>query len=135
MKQKSQVSVELITLLVVLTGLFLVILSVSEHRENQLTGIKQYLSAKDVGDKVSWSINSALISGYGSKRTFYIPAKLLDGANFNVTINATARSVIITWVGRHYKSPLLTSNLTGNTSLSMGEVNITNIMGTINVSQ
>ena len=135
LNKSSQVSVELITLLFILTALFLVVLSVSDHREAQLAGVKLYLSAKDIGDKVAWNINTAVISGFGSKRTFYLPAKLSDGSSYNVTINAATRAVIVTWKTRHYSSPLLTSNVVGNTSLSMGEINVTNVLGQINVTQ
>lgn len=136
MKSKlAQVSTELIILLFVVMGLFLVLLTVSNSRETQLAGIKQYLSAKDVADTAAWSINTALVGGFGSRRSFFVPAKLVDGTEFNVTINASRRSVIVEWRNREYIAPLLTSDVIGNKTLAQGRVNVTNTIGVINVAQ
>jgi|GEM_PF-2120941 len=131
----GQVSTEIIILLVVIMGLFLILLTVSEKRDDQLAGIKKYLSAKDIADDVAWNINSALISGFGARRSFAIPAKLSDGTAFNVTVDGPSRSVLVEWGSRMYVAPLLTSNMTGNTTLAQGLVNVTNILGVIKVEE
>ena len=136
MKPKlCQASTELMILLFIIMGLFLVMLSVSSSREDQLRGIKEYLSAKDIGDSVAWNINSAIVGGYGNRRALFIPAKLSDNTVFNLTVDAAARYVIIEWGSRYYTAPLLTSSIAGNTTLVQGRVNITNVLGVIEVAE
>lgn len=134
---KSQVSIDFIIVTSAMMLVFLFLLTVIDHRSTELSGITTRLSAKEVADNLAWNINEAFISGYGSKKSIFVPESLYDQTNFNLTVIPRARLVQITWgTGtQQYTSPLVTSNITGNLTLVQGMLNITNDEGTIKIEE
>ncbi len=118
MTKKSQVSIELIMVLSVVLIIFTLLIVSINKRYEQYIYERRYLDAKSQAEKFAGTINMIHLSGQGSSTRILMPHSLEDGSPYNISLSAMA--VNIEWPGkttiRHYSTPLITSNISGNFS-------------------
>lgn len=136
-------SMELIIISVAVLSLFITLFAIIDYRNNEIDSVRDYLEAKDMADSVSWSINEACVSGFGTLRSLDIINETKSGTTMLVEVYPQSRFVKASWGESFYTSPLVTSRVTadinGNTSYNItligGAMNITNSKGEIQLVQ
>jgi hypothetical protein len=128
---KGQSSVEFM----VYIGILLVILSVflwsSNSLQSRLNEVKIQNDAQQLCDKVAFEINTAVRSGNGYKRDFYMEKSFFGVSDFNITVDYY--TVYLTWNNFSVISNIITKNITG--TITEGRINtIENRRGIIYVN-
>jgi hypothetical protein len=132
---RGQTAIELVTFLVL--GILITLafaISIGPYEGNLVRERKAVLG-RDMLWTVAAEINGAASVGHGYSRTFQLPARLRDGTNFSMRIDAPAQAVRIYWGEGEggYGLPMVTSNVTGQ--FVTGTNTITNANGLIMVNQ
>jgi hypothetical protein len=116
---KGQSSVEFM----VYIGILLVILSVflwsSNSLQSRLNEVKIQNDAQQLCDKVAFEINTAVRSGNGYKRDFYMEKSFFGVSDFNITVDYY--TVYLTWNNFSVISNIITKNITG--TITEGRIN------------
>jgi len=116
---KGQSSVEFM----VYIGILLVILSVflwsSNSLQSRLNEVKIQNDAQQLCDKVAFEINTAVRSGNGYKRDFYMEKSFFGVSDFNITVDYY--TVYLTWNNFSVISNIITKNITG--TINEGRIN------------
>ena len=126
---------EFIIIVSILMVTFLVVFVNIDKRNSELDSNKRLLSAKSVANKLATSINQIFLSSYGSMKTIYLPDKLADNTDYNLTVYPEARVVEITWQSvdrRQYTSLIITSDVNA-VNLTAGQANLTNNNGVVSI--
>jgi len=116
---KGQSSVEFM----VYIGILLVILSVflwsSNSLQSRLNEVKIQNDAQQLCDKVAFEINTAVRSGNGYKRDFFMEKSFFGVSDFNITVDYY--TVYLTWNNFSVISNIITKNITG--TITEGRIN------------
>jgi len=116
---KGQSSVEFM----VYIGILLIILSVflwsSNSLQSRLNDVKIQNEAQQVCDKVAFEINTAVRSGNGYKRDFYMEKDFFGVSDFEINIDDY--TVYLTWNNFSVISNIITKNITG--TITQGRIN------------
>jgi hypothetical protein len=128
---KGQSSVEFM----VYIGILLIILSVflwsSNSLQSRLNEVKIQNEAQQMCDKVAFEINTAVRSGNGYKRDFYMEKNFFGVSDFEINIDDY--TVYLTWTNFSVISNIITKNITG--TITQGRINsIENRGGIIHVN-
>jgi hypothetical protein len=116
---KGQSSVEFM----VYIGILLVILSVflwsSNSLQSRLNEVKIQNEAQQLCDKVAFEINTAVRSGNGYKRNFYMEKNFFGVSDFEINIDDY--TIYLTWDNFSVISNIITKNITG--TVTQGRIN------------
>jgi hypothetical protein len=126
----AQVSVEFIVFVSVLTVILLLTIYYNSTVYMEMNSAKIYNDAQGICDQIAFEINMALRAGDGYSRNFYIPYKISDSVNYNISLNNYL--VVINWTGGSTQSIILTNNITAN--FTKGQNLIKNLNGSIRVN-
>jgi hypothetical protein len=127
----AQVSIEFIVLVSVLILVLLTVIYYNSSFYLQINSAKNYNDAQTISDQISSEINLALQVGSGYSRSFYVPEKISNSIDYNVTVSNYA--TVLGWNGGYVTSTILAENISGN--LIKGQNTIKNLNGTIYVNQ
>jgi hypothetical protein len=126
----AQVSVEFIVFVSVLTVILLLTIYYNSTVYMEMNSAKIYNNAQGICDQIAFEINMALRVGNGYSRNFYIPYKISDSVNYNISLGNYL--VVINWSGGSTQSIILTNNITAN--FTKGQNLIKNSNGSIRVN-
>lgn len=129
-EMKAQVSIEFMILISILALLFILYTQNSLSLQRDMITIKVDQDAKKLSDKIAFEINTAVKSGDGYERRFYVEDSFGGISDFNISVKNYA--VTISWGQRSVSSQITTKNITGN--VSKGWNLIENGVGNIYVS-
>jgi hypothetical protein len=112
--QKAEVSTEFMVFIGILLVFFVFFVGIVGVNNRDIDESTVFTSAGNILDTVTSEINTASrIEGY--YREFYIPEKLADGEDYNITIYNDLRMVEINWTqGKNLMSNIQTNNTEGN---------------------
>jgi len=132
--QKAEVSTEFIAFLGILLLFFVFFVGIIGMKTNDINESTVYTSANNILDTVVNEINTASrIDGY--HREFFIPEKLTDGEDYNITIYNDLRMIKIEWnQGKNLMSNIQTNNTQGNITGGTNTIRRENGMVKINES-
>jgi len=129
-KMKAQVSIEFMILIFLLALLFILYTQNSLSLQKDMVTIKVNQDAKKVSDKIAFEINTAVKSGNGYERRFYVENSFAGISNFTISVENYA--VTINWSQKSVSSQITTKNITG--SINKGWNLIENSGGNIYVN-
>jgi hypothetical protein len=129
-KMKAQVSMEFMILIFLLVLLFVLYTQNSFSVQKDMITIKIEQDAKQVSDKIAFEINTAVSSGNGYARRFYVENSFSGISDF--TISVENYEATISWSQESVSSQITTKNITG--VISKGWNLIENRVGDIHVS-
>ncbi len=136
--KKSQVSAELIIIFSVVFVVFAALVIAAYKNNDLLESSINEKYAKSQAQHLASEINNAYTAGNGFSKQIALPVSLRTGADYNLTINNTMRSVAAQWQvreSRTYSYPLTTSNVTGKLSdFNKTSISIANQNGQIIIS-
>ena len=132
--KKSQASVEFIIVLSMILLIFLSFFSIFDNRRKEIDIIPDNLKAKEILEKVAFSINDVYLLGDNSTKIIILPDELSNVKDYEIHITPNARIIDIRFNDKAYSYPILTNNVT-NVILFNGIVTIKNVNGEISVSQ
>jgi hypothetical protein len=96
-----------------------------------MNAVKTYYDAQAICDQIASEINLALKANDGYSRYFFIPNKISNVLDYNITVSNYL--VILQWSDGLIQSVIFTKNITGN--LTKGQNLIKNINGIVYVNQ
>jgi len=124
-KSKAQISTEFIIILAAILSVFLIIFGIANARIDEFHSTHRLVAAKGIADKLALAVNQVYISGLGSNSSMYLPEKMIDVIDYNLTVFPDSRLVQVEWGERAYGSGLMVSVNGGNdAALSPGLVEI-----------
>jgi hypothetical protein len=127
----AQVSFEFISFLVVVFILLFLTVYYHSNLYNQIYSTRVFREAQAVSDQIASEVNLALKVGDGYSRSFFLPAKILNTIDYNITLKNYY--VIVAWNGNSVEATILTKNVTGE--FLKGKNMIRNSGGVIYVNQ
>jgi len=129
--QKAEVSTEFMVFIGILLVFFVFFVGIVGISNKDIDESTVFTNARNILNTVTGEINSASkIEGY--YREFYIPEKLVDGEDYNITIYNDLRMIKIEWnQGKNLMSNIQTNNTKGN--ISAGTNTIRNQGGVITI--
>jgi hypothetical protein len=132
---KAQVSVEMVILLSALLILTMGIISSFASSSDRSFFSKRGMSAREFSEKLAYGINNVYLAGDGASADIVIPSTLIDNTNYSIVIFPSQHILEISWkasqdVERH-QVQLLTAGLAGKLSGIYGSVGLSNVNGTI----
>ncbi|RME15157.1 MAG: hypothetical protein D6797_07240 [Bdellovibrio sp.] len=135
--RKAQIVTDFTMIIIAAMIIFLFIFSTINKRNDELSGTRTYLFAKQLADQVASAVNTVHIAGDGTSREVVLPENLKDGTPYLITVEPGNRAVRIKWYyqnnQREYSSTILTSNINGSLNFNTS-VNLTNVRGTVQVT-
>jgi hypothetical protein len=108
---KSQASIEFLIFVSVLFLIFAFILWNDNSLQNQLNWVKTNNEAKKLCDGIAFEINSAVRTGNGYKRKFYVEKDFFGVSDFDISVGNY--TVYIDWSKNSVSSSIVTENITG----------------------
>jgi len=131
---KAEVSTEFMVFIGILLVFFVFFVGVVGVNNRDINESTVFTSAGNILDTVTGEINTASrIEGY--YREFYIPEKLADGEDYNITIYNDLRMIKIEWdQGKNLMSNIQTNNTQGNITGGTNTIRRENGMVKINES-
>jgi len=127
----AQVSVEFIAFVAVLSILLFLTVYQSSTLYFQLNSARILKDAQSISDQIASEINLALKVGDGYSRIFYLPKKISDSLDYEVSVEDYR--VVVKWKDGSTQSVILTKNITGQ--ILKGKNFIRNVEGIIYVNQ
>jgi hypothetical protein len=128
---KGQAGIEFLVFVSILVLIFTFVLWNDASLQNQLNGIKMNVEAKNFCDKIAFEINSAVRSGNGYSRKFYVEKEFFGVSNFQISTGDY--SIFIDWNKGSTSSNIIIKNITG--AINKGFNFIENRDGEIYVTQ
>jgi hypothetical protein len=128
---KGQSSIEFLIFVSILFLIFAFILWNDNSLQNQLNWVKTNTEAKNVCDGIAFEINSAVRTGNGYKRKFYVEKDFFGVSDFDISVGNY--TVYIDWSKNSVSSSIITENITG--IVDKGSNFIENRNGEIYVTQ
>lgn len=133
--KKSQTIAEFIIMLSVVLVIFVVFFNVFDETRDEISILNAELLAKQQAQKLASGIDSVYLAGSGSRMNVYLPDTLKGGINYNITIMPQKHILYVQYSHfqdtRVYQFPIITGNITGNTTDINGGINLTNTDGEI----
>lgn len=122
--KRGQTAIELFTFLVI--GILITVtfaIAIGPYEQNLVRERKAVLGREMLWE-VAAELNGAAAVGHGYSRNFELPARLRDGTNFSVRIDAQAQAVRIFWGESEggYGLPIVSSNVTGQLAPGMNRI-------------
>jgi len=108
---KGQASVEFMVLIGVLMVILAVFLWSNMSLQSRLLGIKTKVEAQELCDKIAFEVNTAVRSGDGYKRGFYVEKNFFGVSDFDISVGNYA--VFVDWKQGSVVSSIITKNITG----------------------
>jgi hypothetical protein len=127
----AQVSMEFIVLVSILILVLVTVIYYNSSFYVRINSAKDYNNAQTISDQISSEINLALDVGDGYSRSFYVPERISNSIDYNVTVSNYA--VVLNWNNGYVTSTVLAKNISGN--LIKGQNLIRNLNGIIYVNQ
>ncbi len=135
---RSQISVEFITILSIALFVFLIVFIVADKRTGEMYNVKTKLYAKMEADKLAADINGIFLAGAGTSKISYLPNTLKDNTGYNISIYPTEHKLEIVWQSSgttdHYSVALVAGEVSGTLSSINYPVNVSNVNGGIIIS-
>jgi hypothetical protein len=128
---KGQAGIEFLFFVGILVLIFTFVIWNSSSLQNQLNGVKMNVEAKNFCDKIAFEINSAVRSGNGYNRKFYVEKEFFGVSDFRISTGNY--SVFIDWNKGSIGSSIIIKNITGG--INKGFNFIENREGEIYVTQ
>ena len=109
---KAQVSFEFMTLILILSILLLLYVQngLSLQKENISIAVDQ--EAKKLSDKIAFEVNTAVKSGSGYQRRFFVESSFAGISDF--TISVQNYEVVVSWAQKFVSSQITINNITGS---------------------
>lgn len=111
---KAQVSVEFMILILLLSLLFILYTQNSLSLQKENIAIKIDQEAKKLSDKIAFEINTAVKSGSGYQRRFFVENTFAGISEFDISVQNYG--VTVSWSQKSVSSQITTKNITGNVS-------------------
>ncbi|NIM47567.1 MAG: hypothetical protein GTN40_05435 [Candidatus Aenigmarchaeota archaeon] len=128
--QKSEVSIEFISLVGFILIIFIVILITVGLKNDEIAESTVFSDAQKIANLIANEINfAASIEGY--YREFTLPSKLIDNIEYNVSINTNLRFVEVKWNGKNAVSRIITENINGEVKPGLNRIRIKNDEGLV----
>ena len=136
--RKAQVSVEMIILLSALLILVMGIISSFSSASDRSFFSRRTVSAREFSERLAYGINNVHLAGSGASTEVLLPETLIDNTVYNITIYPEQHLLEISWMARRdlerHQLQLLTGSLSGNLSGINGVVQLSNVDGTVIVT-
>jgi uncharacterized membrane protein YhhN len=129
---KGQSAIEFMIYVCVVTLILAILLWSNNSMEKRMIGIKTVAEAEKLCNNIAFEINSAVRSGDGYSRKFYVDDSLYGISNFLITVGNY--SVYIDWDNNFVRSNIIIKNLTNTNTISPGFNFIQNKNGEIDVT-
>lgn len=127
----AQASIEFIFLLSILSIFLFLVVYQNSSLYSQANYVKTLKDAQEISDQIAFEINLALKAGDGYSRVFYIPNKISNSIDYNVSIENYL--VILKWNSSSTQSVIFVKNVNGE--IVKGKNFIRNLNGVIYVNQ
>lgn len=111
-KMRAQSSVEFMILISILLILFILYTQNSLSLQKDMISIKADQEAKKLSDRIAFEINTAVKSGDGYERSFFIESSFAGISDFDVSVKDY--EVKVAWSQNFVTSQIVTKNTTGN---------------------
>ncbi|MEM7825092.1 MAG: hypothetical protein QXO27_03925 [Candidatus Aenigmatarchaeota archaeon] len=109
---KSQVSIEFMILVSILLLIFVFLLGGGSYLRNDMMSVKIKNEAKKLSNDIAFEINTAVKTGNGYSRRFYVSDSFAGIYNYSIEIENYL--VTISWIGGSVYSQIVTKNITGD---------------------
>jgi hypothetical protein len=109
---KAQAGIEFLVLVSLLLLIFAFVMWNGSSLQNQLNFVKMDVEAKNLCDKIAFEINSAVRSGDGFNRKFYVETNIFGVSDFDIKVGNY--SAFINWERGSVASSIIIENITGN---------------------
>jgi hypothetical protein len=126
----GQVSLEFTMLVSILLVLLLATIYYNSSMWMQMIQTENNNDALRVSDQAASEVNLGLKAGDGYVRKFFLPGKISDSLDYNLTVRKYI--VYINWTGGSMQSTILTENVTGK--FVKGVNRLVNVNGSIYVN-
>jgi len=127
MKEKAQVSVEFIIVVILLLALFLLSVGIFAEKNTGYMQSKEQFEARLVADKLAKTVNNVYLAGPGTEASLLLEKKI----EFQISVSGNA--VTVEWRDNYVDAALLTDQVTIN-SLEQGSwLNVKNVNGGIEI--
>ena len=132
--QKAEASIEFVIFIGIILVFFVFFIGISGVKLRDIDESTVFKNAENILNVITNEINTASrIEGY--YREFYIPEKLVNGNDYNITIYKNLRMVKIEWdEGKSLMSYIYTNNTQGNITAGINKIKRENGMVEINES-
>jgi len=127
MREKGQVSVEFLIVLVLLLSLFLFSLAIFSEKNSGFILSKENYEARLVAKQVARTINYVHLAGQGTEARILLQKRV----DFNVSVLGNA--VVVEWRDNYHDAALLTDNVTVNSLKQGGLINVKNVSGVVEI--
>ena len=129
---KGQAAFEFLVYVGIVVLIMAVFIWNSLSLQNQSMYTKIDVEEKKLCDTIAFEINSAVRSGYGYHRKFFVPNSFSGITDF--TISVSEYSVFIDWGGKSVSCSIIIKNITNTNVINKGFNIIENKEGTISVT-
>ena len=132
--QKAEASIEFVIFIGILLVFFVFFIGISGVKLRDIDESTVFKNAENILNVITNEINTASrIEGY--YREFYIPEKLVNGNDYNITIYKDLRMVKIEWnEGKNLMSNIQTNKTQGNITAGINKIKREDGMVKINES-
>lgn len=137
MKDKAQVTVEFISVMAILSVIFLVTLNFIVAERRSMAQSLFSIDAQDTAQKVASAINSVYIAGDGASLNVTLPARLVGGVNYTTSVRPRLVTVTAIPSGSDFERKFQTGDVRvsgGGTAVGPGTVLLENINGTVELT-
>ena len=128
---RGQSSVEFLVYISIAILIFTYVMWSTSSLQDQLNSIKTNVEAERLCNKIAFEVNSAVRSGDGYGRKFYVEKNIFGISDFQISVGNY--SVFIDWNKGSVSSSVIIKNING--VVDTGFNNIENINGEIYVTQ
>jgi hypothetical protein len=136
--RKAQVSVEMIILLSALLILVMGIISTFSSASDRSLFNRRTVSAMEFSENLAYGINNVYLAGEGAGAEVVLPTTLIDNTDYSIIIYPELHILEISWKARQdietHQVQLLTAQLGGKLSGINGSVSLSNVNGTIMIT-
>lgn len=108
---KGQSSVEFMIFISIIMMILAIFLWSNMSIQNKITGIKTKVEAQELSDKIAFEINTAVRTGDGYRRDFYVEKDFFGVSEFDISVDDY--SVFIDWYKGSVVSSIIIKNITG----------------------
>ncbi len=129
---KGQSSLEFMTYVSILTFILAIFIWSNASLEKRKIGIKTITEAENFCDNIAFEINSAVRSGNGYSRKFYVDDNFNGVSNFAISVSNY--SVYVDWTRNSVSSSIVIKELANTNTISPGFNLIENRDGNIYVT-
>ena len=111
---KAQVSVEILSYYILLSGIFLATLILIVYNQRSVDDERILMDARKLLVLAKNEIDTAVNVGSGYSHSFFLPGALHSGINYTMSVQADEQAIYISYSGRNISLPMLASSITGS---------------------